>query len=203
MSLQELVSGLEQAQQGHSGRGNRTATGGCNQSSQACAPGPPQWASAWGWGGWGGNPTRPSGASSQTRHPRHQRQTQSGSCSAGNFIKRGLGMRTKAPTGQGTRAQDACEETPPPGNRLRVPRVHQPGHRPSASSPSTVPGLLLARQAGASSASRTGLSGRQAAEDTGQGQPVSAVSPAVPVPRFLQETASVPGALWAMSGCRG
>ena len=146
-------------------------------------PGTPPCGSQQGWVG--RDLTRLSGSSSLTRHPCwHQWQTQAGSCSAGNFIKRGLGMRTEAPTGQGARAraQDACEETPPPGNRRQVPRTHQPGCRPSASSLSTVPGLLLpARQA------RVRLSGQQAAGDTGQGQPVSAVSPAAPAPHFLRK----------------
>ena len=56
----------------------------------------------------GQGPYRPLWFQLPTRHPRwHQWQTQTGSCSAGNFIKRGLGMKTKAPTGQGTQAQDA------------------------------------------------------------------------------------------------
>lgn len=104
VSLQELVSGLDRAQQGHSGHGNRTAMGGCNQSSQACAPGAPLPVGL----SMGQGPYTPLWFQLPTRHPRrHQWQTQTGSCSAGNFIKGGLGMRTKAPTGQGTQAQDA------------------------------------------------------------------------------------------------
>ena len=101
-------------------------------------------------------------------------------------------MKTKAPTGQGTQAQDALRR-----RHLQVTdsrslvRTSQATVRPRLPH-QLCPGFFWAGRPSASSGSRTGLSGWQAAEDTGQGQPVSAVSPAVPAPHFLQETASVP-----------
>ena len=79
VSLQELVSGLDRAQQGHSEHGNRTAPGGCNQSSQARAPGAPLPVGLSMGQGWvGRDPTGPSGSSSRPDIPagtngRHRR----------------------------------------------------------------------------------------------------------------------------------
>lgn len=145
------------------------------------------------------DPTRLSGSSSPTRHPhRHQWQTQAGSCSAGNFIKCGLGMRIKVLMARAL------------GRRTHVRRRHL--QATDAGSLAHQPGrhLCLPRQLcpGASSASGTGLSGWQAAGTRGR------ASWSVPAPHFLQETASVqlsrtcrePSSrhhLWAASGCRG
>lgn len=135
VSRSELVSGYEQAQQGHGGRGDRTAHG---RLQPACPPWghPSQRVSVQ-------EPTTPSGSSSPTGTSVRHRQIQS--CSARDFIsKTQVRDRTNAPTAQVTVAQDAWKEMPPPGDELQVPHTHQPDRRrPSRSSMPTMPGLLL------------------------------------------------------------
>lgn len=137
-------------------------------------------------------PTTPSGSSSPAGSSVRHRQIQS--CSARDFIsKTQVRDRTDAPTAQVTVAQHAWKEMPPPGDELQGP------HTPARPPPSVQ--VFHADRARAppprQAEARTQLPGLASA-DTGlwrtrdRVRPVSAVSPALPGSRFLQETASVP-----------